>query len=70
MKDYKRTDINNDFWIKDYGNGTFELFLRASGPTGAVVYRYEEGRLKWCQRRSYGGGSTPKYFNFFKSDWS
>ncbi len=70
MKDYKRTDINNDFWINDYGNGTFELFLRAFGPTGAVVYRYEEGRLKWCQRRSYGGGSTPKYFNFFKSDWS
>ncbi len=46
MKDYKRTDINKDLWINDYGNGTFELFLRASGPTGAYVYRYEKGRLK------------------------
>ena len=50
MKNYKRTDINKDLWINDYGNDTFDLFLRASGPTGAVVYRYEEGRLKWCQR--------------------
>ena len=37
MKDFKRTDINNDLWIKDYGNETFELFLRESGPTVAVV---------------------------------
>ena len=70
MKNYKRTDINKDLWIIDYGNHSFDLFLRAFGPNGAVVYRYEEGRLKWCQRRSYSGGSTPKYFNFFKSDWS
>ena len=61
---------------KEFSNGkglvpwqTFELFLRTCGPTGAYVYRYEKGRLKWCQRRSYGGASTPKYFNFFKSDW-
>jgi len=70
MKDYKRTDINTGMWINDYGDETFELFLKASGPTGAYVYRYEKGRLKWCQRRSYGGASTPKYFNFFKSDWA
>ena len=70
MQDYKRTDINADLWINDYGNETFELFLRACGPTGAYVYRYEKGRLKWCQRRSYAGVSSPKYYNFFKSDWS
>ena len=52
-----------------YGNGTFEIFIKACGPTGAYVYRYEKERLKWCQRRSYGGASTPKYYNFFKSDY-
>ena len=31
MKEYKRTDINKDLWINDYGNETFELFLRTSG---------------------------------------
>ena len=35
MKEYKRTDINKDLWINDYGNETFELFLRTCGPTGA-----------------------------------
>ena len=69
MKDYKRVDVNKNLWVCDYGNGTFEIFIRACGPTGAYVYRYEKERLKWCQRRSYGGASTPKYFNFFKSDW-
>ncbi len=64
MKDYKRTDINKNLWVCDYGNGTFEIFIRACGPTGAYVYRYEKERLKWCQRRSYGGASTPKYYNF------
>ena len=68
-KDYKRVDVNKNLWVCDYGNGTFEIFIRACGPTGAYVYRYEKERLKWCQRRSYGGASTPKYFNFFKSDW-
>ena len=69
MKEYKRTNINKNVWVCDYGNQTFELFLRAYGPTGAIVYRYEKGRLKWCQRRGYAGGSTLKHFNFFKSDW-
>ena len=27
MKNYKRTDINKDLWINDYGNDTFDLFL-------------------------------------------
>ena len=34
MKNYKRTDINEDLWVNDYGTGTFELFIRASGPIG------------------------------------
>ncbi len=69
MKDYKRVDINKNLWVCDYGNSTFEIFIRACGPTGAYVYRYEKDKLKWCQRRSYGGASTPKYYNFFKSDY-
>ena len=69
MRDYKRVDVNKNLWVCDYGNGTFEIFIRAYGPTGAYVYRYEKEKLKWCQRRSYGGASTPKYYNFFKSDY-
>ena len=34
-----------------------------------LVVGYEKDKLKWCQRRSYGGVSTPKYYNFFKSDY-
>ncbi len=62
----KTTEVNKDLWVHDYGDGTFEVCLRASGPTGAYVYRYEKGRLKYSQRRSYGGVSSPKYYNFFK----
>ena len=52
--------------VHDYGD---EVSLRAWGPLGAYVYRYEKGRLKYCMRKSYAGVSSPKYFNFFKSDW-
>ena len=66
MKEYKRTDINKNLWILDYGNNKFEVYLRAWSPLGAFVYRYENSRLKWFQRRSYAGVSSVKYFNFFK----
>jgi len=64
MKNTRKTiEVNKNLWIHDFGD-------EASGPTGAYVYRYENGRLKYCMRKSYGGVSSPKYFNFFKSDWS
>jgi hypothetical protein len=66
MKEYKRTDINKNLWVLDYGDDKFEVYLRAWGPLGAFVYRYEKGRLKWYQRRSYSGVSSVKYFNFYK----
>ena len=71
MKNYRKTtEVNENLWVHDYGDGTFEVCLRAWGPLGAYVYRYEKGRLKYSQRRSYAGASSPKYYNFFKSDWS
>ena len=69
MKKYTRIEINNNLWVNDYGNGEFELYIKQYGPSGYVVYRYEKERLKWCQRRSYGGATEPKYYNFFQSDW-
>jgi len=69
MKVYKKTEVNKNLWINDYGDETFEVCLRAWRPLGAYVYRYEKGKLKYCQRRSYAGASSPKFYNFFKSDW-
>ena len=69
MKNTRKTiEVNKNLWIHDYGNEVFEVCLRAWGPLGAYVYRYENGRLKYCMRKSYAGVSSPKYFNFFKSD--
>ncbi len=40
MKNSRKTiEVNKDLWVHDYGDGTFEVCLRASGPTGAYVYR-------------------------------
>ena len=70
MKNTRKTiEVNKNLWVHDYGDEVFEVCLRAWGPLGAYVYRYEKGRLKYCMRKSYGGVSSPKYFNFFKSDW-
>ena len=69
MKNIRKTiEVNKNLCVHDYGDEVFEVCLRASGPLGAYVYRYEKGRLKYCMRKSYAGVSSPKYFNFFKSD--
>ena len=61
MRNTRKTiEVNKNLWVHDYGDETFEVCLRASGPTGIYVYRYEKGRLKYSQRRSYGGASSPK----------
>ena len=31
----------------------YELHIRTWGPTGAWVYKFDRGNLKWKQRRSY-----------------
>ena len=39
MKDYKRTDINEDLWINDYGNGTFEGIRAYETDRGPAVFQ-------------------------------
>ena len=56
MKNTRKTiEVNKNLWVHDYGDEVFEVCLRAWGPLGAYVYRYEKGRLKYCMRKSYGG---------------
>ena len=45
--------------IKIHSQDNFELHIRASGPLGAFVYKYENGLLKWRQRRSYSFVTRP-----------
>ena len=66
MNTYKKIEVNKNLSIFDYGNDKFEVRIRAWGPLGAFIYRFEDGRLKWFQRRSYSGASSLKYFNFYK----
>jgi hypothetical protein len=66
MNKFKRIDINEDLFVNDYGNNKFEVGIRTCAPTGVYIYRYENSRLKWFQRRSYAGVSSVKYFNFYK----
>ena len=48
MKNTRKTiEVNKNLWIHDYGDEVFEVCLRAWGPLGAYVYRYEKGRLKY-----------------------
>tara|TARA_Y100001936_G_C15558812_1_gene401253 strand:+ start:183 stop:467 length:285 start_codon:yes stop_codon:yes gene_type:complete len=65
MKEYKRIDVTTDIWINNFGDDNFDLFIRASSPLGAYVYSFKKGRLFAYQRRSYGGASKTKYYNFY-----
>jgi hypothetical protein len=49
----KKIVIDNNVYIKYFNNNDYELHIRASGPNGSWVYKYENGLLKWRQRRSY-----------------
>ena len=51
--DFKKIEIDKDTYVKYWDRDNFELHIRASGPLGAFVYKYENGLLKWRQRRSY-----------------
>ena len=65
MNIIKRIDVTKDIWIKDFGDDNFDMFIRASSPLGAYVYSFKKGRLHAYQRRSYGGASKTKYYNFY-----
>ena len=71
MTNYKITHVNKNLFVKDYGNKVFELFIKLHGPIfyGAIVYRYEKGKLKWCQKKGTKSASTPRHYNFFKRDY-
>ena len=50
---FKKLIIDKDVYIKYLNKNDYELHIRASGPNGAWVYKFENGLLKWRQRRSY-----------------
>ena len=51
--DFKKIVIDKNVYIKYMNKNDYELHIRASGPNGSWVYKFENGLLKWRQRRSY-----------------
>ena len=51
--DFKKIVIDKDVYIKYFNKNDYELHIRAWGPNGAWVYKFESWSLKWRQRRSY-----------------
>ena len=56
---YKKIFIDGDTYIRYNNKDDYELHIRACGPTGAWVYKFERGSLKWRQRRSYAFVAKP-----------
>ena len=57
--EHKKIIINQDAYIRYVNRDDYELHIRASGPNGAWVYKFERGNLKWRQRRSYAFMGRP-----------
>tara|TARA_S200000501_G_C20454093_1_gene582193 strand:+ start:139 stop:342 length:204 start_codon:yes stop_codon:yes gene_type:complete len=54
----EKIDIDHSKSIRKFEDGTWELHIQMTGPTGAMVYFFDEyGRLIGKQRRSYMGYS-------------
>jgi len=54
----EKIDIDQSKSVRKFEDGTWELHIRMTGPTGAMVYFFDEyGRLTGRQRRSYMGYS-------------
>ena len=51
--DFKKIVIDKGVYIKYLNKNDYELHIRASGPNGSWVYKFENTVLKWRQRRSY-----------------
>ena len=62
--DFKKIVIDKNVYIKYINKNDYELHIRASGPNGAFVYKYENGLLKWRQRRSYSFIAKPSKPNW------
>ena len=58
--EYTKIIIDKDTYIRYVNRDDYELHIRASGPNGAWVYKFERGNLKWRQRRSYSFIARPK----------
>lgn len=50
---YPKIIIDKDTYIRYINKDNYELHIRTWGPTGAWVYKFERGNMKWRQRRSY-----------------
>ena len=57
--DFKKIVIDKDVYIKYINKNDYELHIRASGPNGSWVYKFENCSLKWRQRRSYAFIAKP-----------
>ena len=57
--EHKKIFIDQDAYIIYLNKDNYELHIKASGPNGALVYKFEKGNLKWKQRRSYAFLARP-----------
>ena len=62
--EYTKIVIDKDTYIRYVNRDDYELHIRASGPIGAWVYKFERGNLKWRQRRSYAFIAKPSKPNW------
>lgn len=62
MKNYKKIDVSKNVYVLIYDNEEYEIYFRASGPTGVDVFNFKHNSLKWHQRRSYGGTSKKTFY--------
>ena len=58
--DFKKIVIDKNFYIKYFNEDDYELHIRAWGPNGAWVYKFEGWSLEWRQRRSYSFMAIPE----------
>ena len=41
MKNYKKIDVSDNVYVLIYDNEEYEIFFRASGPTGVDVFNFK-----------------------------
>lgn len=58
----KESFLEDQIFIKYFSDSEFNIFFRHSGPTSAMIYRFEgpEQKLISSQRRSYASVSKPE----------
>ena len=61
----KTIEVNKNLWVHDYGDEIFEVCLRAWGPLGAYVYRYEKGQTEILPKKKLCWSVFTKILQFF-----